>query len=117
MKIFRIFTICLFCFGLVACDNKQELLSDKVYFFYQESCPHCHNAKEYIDNNYPNLKMEELDIAEHNARELFIKCAKKFNLENRLGTPLFCMDNNYIMGWSKRNEKKFERLVKPFLNH
>ena len=116
MKFFKIFIACMFCFGVIACNNKQDLQSDKIYFFYQESCPHCHKAKEYVDKKYPNLQMEELNIASRDARDLFIKCARKFNLGNALGTPLFCMNNNYIMGWSKRNEKKFERLVKPFLD-
>ena len=61
------------------------------------------------------MQIEKFDIANSDARNLFIKCAKKFNLGNNLGTPLICLGDNYVMGWSKRNEKKFDRLIKPFL--
>ena len=116
MKNIRLILTCLFCFALFACESKHEDLSaDKVYFFYQDACSHCHKASDYINKKYPDLKMAKLDIANHESRELFIKCARKFNLGNTLGTPLFCFGDNYVMGWSKRSEKKFDRLIKPFL--
>ena len=47
--------------------------------------------------------------------ELFVKCARKFNLGNQIGTPLFCMGENHLMGWSPESEKEFDEYVKPFI--
>ena len=43
------------------------------------------------------------------SRKLFEKCAEKFNIDKReLGTPLICMGNNYILGWSKNAGIQFD---------
>ena len=40
-------------------------------------------------------------------------CAEKFDLpQNRLGTPLICMGNNYILGWSEKAPATFEAYLK-----
>ena len=53
-----------------------------------------------------------------NNLELFIKCADKFRLDKRsLGTPLICIGNNYILGWNRDNEKKFDEYIIQFQNN
>ena len=80
-----------FCLG--GCAEKSAIQSDKIYFFYSETCPHCHDAEAY----------------------LFVKCAEKFNLGQRIGTPLFCMGDNYLMGWAPEYENRFDAYARPFL--
>lgn len=101
-----------------ACKDKPaqaEISPDKVYFFYSNSCPHCHDALEYINQKYPKLKMTMVNVANADGRELFLRCAQKFNLGRYLGTPLFCMGDNHIMGWSPEYQAEFDRYVEPFL--
>ncbi len=98
-----------------ACSKGDGLSDDKVYFFYSETCPHCHDAQAYISKTYPNLKMERVDVATPEGYNLFLTCAKKFNLGNMIGTPLFCMGDKHMMGWAPAFEKKFDAYVKPFL--
>ena len=76
---------------------QSEIRADEIYFFYSNSCPHCHEALEYINGKYPDLK-----------------CAQKFKLGKRIGTPLFCMGDNYLMGWAPEYEAKFDSYVRPF---
>ena len=52
-------------FLINACNNKPDIIdlsADEIYFFYQETCPHCHTAAQYIKNKYPALKINERDI-------------------------------------------------------
>lgn len=97
-------------------SSSQEIDNNKIYFFYSNYCPHCHDALGYLNANYPNLKLSMVNVNTPSGNELLFKCAKKFKLGNRIGTPLFCMGNNYIMGWSDQNAAQFEEYVKPYLN-
>ena len=39
-----------------------EYDNNKIYFFYQPSCPHCHKAINYIQTTYPDINMELVNI-------------------------------------------------------
>ncbi len=97
-------------------QTETSSLSDKqIYFFHAMGCPHCHDALSYIKKKYPNLHMEAKNVASSDGYELFLECADKFNLGRQIGTPLFCMGKNYIMGWGKASEKQFDEYVKPYI--
>lgn len=119
MKKYFLSVIILCVFFVASCskvNQRNELSSDVVYFFYSESCPHCHEAQKHIAQAYPNLKMERVDVATSDGYALFVKCAQKFNLGNMIGTPLFCMGDNHLMGWGPGFDKAFDKYVQPFLN-
>ncbi|MBE6452953.1 MAG: hypothetical protein E7012_05655 [Alphaproteobacteria bacterium] len=101
---------------ITACGNKQSEIDDKkVYYFYQPRCSHCLKAKEHIDKKHPDLDMVKVDITANNVNfNLFLACAKKFNIEKNLGTPLFCMGDKFIMGWSNNKQKQFDRYIQLF---
>ena len=93
----------------------QEISGNEVYFFYQKTCPHCHHAAQYINTKYPGLKMINLDVQNRNNYNLFLKCVEKFKIDqSTLGTPLICMGNHYIMGWSEADSKRFDAYVQRF---
>ena len=98
-----------------AVANSSEIQTDEIYFFFSNGCPHCHDALAYINAKYPNLKMAMVNVANPQGYDLFVKCAKKFKLGNRIGTPLFCMGDNHLMGWADEYAPKFDEYVKPFL--
>lgn len=112
---------------VTACDNKQEtsqtseevvqkvLEADKVYFFYYDACPYCHDALDYVNKKYPDLEITMVNISNKPGYELFVKCAQKFDLGRNIGTPLFCMGDKHLMGWSPHSEKEFDEFVKPFV--
>lgn len=97
-------------------SSTQEIENNKIYFFYSNSCPHCHDAIAYLNKYHPNLKLSMENVSTQRGYELLFKCAKKFRLGNQIGTPLFCMGDKYIMGWSEQNAAQFEEYVKPYLN-
>lgn len=96
--------------------QNNQIQDDQIYFFYYNGCPYCHYALDYINEKYPDLKIVMVDIYKDGGFDLFKKCADKFNLGREIGTPLFCMGEHYIMGWSKGTEKQFDDYVKPFVN-
>lgn len=108
---------------LCGCDSqsvqkqaqKSSLADDKIYFFYYNECPYCHDAMDYMNQKYPNLKITMVNIHNADGYNLLIECAKKYKLGNNIGTPLFAMGDKYIMGWSEETSKQFNEYVKPFL--
>lgn len=96
--------------------QNNQIQDDQIYFFYYNGCPYCHYALDYMNEKYPDLKIVMVDIYKDGGFDLFKKCADKFNLGREIGTPLFCMGDQYIMGWSKGTEKQFDDYVKPFVN-
>lgn len=108
--------LCAGIFLLSGCSKKEDLATDKIYYFYSESCGHCKSASSYINTHYPDLEMIKVDVATKAGYDMILKCAQKFKLGNRIGTPLFCMGDRYVMGWSDKDAAKFNAYVKPFLD-
>ncbi len=98
-----------------ACQTKDtEINPDKIYLFYSTGCPHCHHAMQYINAKHPDLPLTKVNIAEKSGYDLFLRCAAKFNLGSRIGTPLFCMGDEYIMGWAPEYERRFDIYARPY---
>ena len=99
------------CVGLVvylgACDKNVADCSDKIYLFWQQGCSHCHHAIDFIDEKYPNLPVEKLDLAKESSRAKLIQIAHKYHLSDQIGTPLFVFDGEVMMGWSPSVQEKF----------
>lgn len=91
-----------------------ELRPDRIYFFYSNTCPHCHEALNYIERRYPSLAMEMVNVGNPAGYGLLLKCAQKFKLGRNIGTPLFCMGDNYLMGWTPAYEARFDVYVQPY---
>ncbi|MBQ4472477.1 MAG: hypothetical protein II942_04480 [Alphaproteobacteria bacterium] len=101
----------------VTTPYKSEIITDdEVYFFTMNGCPHCAEAKAYLAKQYPNLRLTEREISNKTNLEYFYACGAKFGLSKwRLGAPLFCMGQHYILGWDKSEEANFDEYIKPFL--
>lgn len=97
-------------------DPTHRIDDDRIYFFTQTMCPHCNHAATYIAKTYPDLKIDYLEITDTQNQESFIACANKFHLNKRkLGTPLICMGQHYILGWTEEEQKHFDEYVKNFI--
>ena len=113
----------IFCtslmFLLSACEDKNSIISlsqNEIYFFYQDTCSHCHDAAKYIKTTHPMLKIKGLDIKMPGNMNLLKQAALDYKLGPNVGTPLICFGKNYIMGWNSQYEKKFDELAKSYLN-
>ena len=103
--------------GLLLFRPKTELIQeDIIYFFTKDMCPYCHQATAYITEQYPHLEVSFKNIADEENMTLLMACADKFQLDKRrLGTPLICMGDTYVLGWSDAEKAKFDTAVKAFL--
>lgn len=110
MKKFLYILIAIFtCF---ACSQQNDILDpEKIYFFYSDSCSHCHDALAFIDKEYPNLELTMVNVSSPKGQNMLFSCARKFKLGPQIGTPLFCTKDNYLMGWSEEYIPKFRELV------
>lgn len=118
MKKFLISALCAFSvLFMSACEKsaeEKELDGSRIYFFYQTTCPHCHDAAKYIKENYPDLKMVSRDVRLPGNQKLFSYAVKKYKVGEMAGTPLICFDDKYIMGWSDAKAKEFDEYSKPY---
>ncbi len=110
-KIFYIIACVFFSINAQANDG---LAADKIYFFTYDGCPYCKMADEYISQNMPYLQLEKVDVHKPAGFLLFKKCAEKFKLGREVGTPLFCIGDDYIMGWSDENRERFTEIIAKF---
>ena len=100
------------CTLLSACGDKN---GEQILFFTHDGCQYCEKALQYIKTNYNNLPMQILEVSKAQNMKRFIACTEKFKLDKRkLGTPLICMKNDYILGWSDMGAAKFRKLVKAY---
>ena len=102
---------------LVACKDKNDIESlsqNEVYFFYQQTCPHCHEAAEYIKKHHSDVKIKSLDIAMPGNKKLFQSAARTYKVGMAAGTPLICFGKNHIMGWGADAPKQFDLLAKDY---
>ena len=105
--------VLVFCLLLAGCGNKEP---QQVEFFTHEGCPYCSKALKYIQINYPQLPLKVMEISTPGNMHRFVLCAEKFKLnKKKLGTPLICMKDHYIMGWSAENRLLFDEYVKRYL--
>lgn len=100
-----------------ACKERNDIVSlsaNEVYFFYQESCPHCHHAADYIHENHPNLAVKSLDIRMPGNMRLFEDAVKTYKVTGSAGTPLICFGKNYIMGWGDDAPKQLDSYAEEY---
>lgn len=98
--------------------TKKEIV-DTFYFFYSESCPHCHEAKPLIKElkeKYPSIKFKEMEVTQDLVnREIFKRKVKDLNITG-VGVPLFIIGKDYEIGFKKNAyEKRIEKLIKKYI--
>ena len=101
---------------LAACrGSSEEIDKNKVYFFYSNGCPHCHDALAYIDKNYADTPITLVNVATPGGYDLCLKAARQYGLSGRIGTPMITFGNNYLLGWGGDSAKRFDAYMRPFL--
>lgn len=115
-KILSLFVILLGFVGGCNSESTSSVTPNEITFFYSNTCPHCHDALKYVNANYPNLRMNMVNVGTKQGQKKLSDCARELKLGNRVGTPLFWIGDKYIMGWSKAQEVRFNSLVTPFLD-
>ena len=120
-----IFTLALGLFVLTGCDNQnnaenaaqtaseQSAFSEnKIYFFYSNYCPHCHEAQKYINAKHPKIELSMVNVENAGGYKLLLQAVNEYKIQgNQIGTPLLLIGKNYLMGWAPEYERQFDFFV------
>lgn len=95
--------------------KEKEVLPEKIYFFAHSLCSECRDAYVYLSTYHQKLSIPIMDMKERSNFELYKKCVKKFDIDNKsLTLPLICMGDNYIMGWKETDKFLFRKYLEDF---
>ena len=97
--------------------EETEIDPNKIYFFAHSMCQECKDTFVFFINQHADLNIPIVDMKHKENFNLYKKCVEKFNIKNaELRLPLICMGDNYIMGWKKTDEAKFNLYLQEFQN-
>lgn len=80
-----------------------SLFEVKVYFFYAPTCPFCREISLFLSDckeEYPNLKILQLDASQAENRILYSALAEAYEVEGResLPLPIVFIGDRYFLG-------------------
>ncbi len=100
-KIFILLACAMISLLLSAEDVKK---SERFYFFYSDSCPHCHEAMPFVDElekEFPNIEFKRLELSKAPENmAIFNKKVEKLGIKGG-GVPTFVFRDQYIVGFKK----------------
>ncbi len=98
---------------IISSAEEETLIEDKIYFFAHALNPRSKTAYDYISKKYSHLDIPIIDMNDKHNFELYKECVKKFNIpNNQLTLPLFCLKNDYVMGWTYGSETLLDKAIK-----
>jgi len=87
----------LLCMGIVSVAGAADIT-----IFYSPSCPHCHHARDFINNDliyeYDSLSVMEVDATTAENRQEFIDALKKCKYESG-GVPVMVIGEKCFQGY------------------
>ncbi|MCD4693982.1 hypothetical protein K8R62_01350 [bacterium] len=94
-----------------------------VLLFKGESCPHCADAEDFLDDikyNFEDINLKEYEIYNNSEnKKLYDNIIEKFNI-NSAGVPLIVIGDDYVLGFGNEDisgkkiiEKINNQIIKP----
>lgn len=117
-KLIIFFSILIASFCLLPMSG-QASEKVKLYLFYSNSCPHCRDEKEFLNqirNEYSNLEIELLEVTENPANsELLDKVKTALGTENNY-VPYTVIGKIGLTGYNENIAGQIEHFIKRFSN-
>ena len=90
--------------------------TERFYFFYSDSCPHCHVAMPFVEElekEFPNIEFKKLELSKvPENMAIFNKKVEKLGIKGG-GVPTFVFRDQYIVGFKKG---VFEEKIRTMIN-
>ena len=90
--------------------------TERFYFFYSDSCPHCHEAMPFVEElekEFPNIEFKKLELSKvPENMAIFNKKVEKLGIKGG-GVPTFVFRDQYIVGFKKG---AFEEKIRAMIN-
>ena len=108
----------LLVFALVSLTLSAEEAqkTERFYFFYSDSCPHCHEAMPFVEElekEFPNIEFKKLELSKAPENmAIFNKKVEKLGIKGG-GVPTFVFRDQYIVGFKKG---AFEEKIRAMIN-
>ncbi len=111
-KIFVLLFLATISFVLYAEDAPA---TEVLYFFYSDSCPHCHEAMPFVEElekERPDITVKKLEVSKDEVnRAVFIKKIEKLGIKGG-GVPTFVFKDKHIVGFKKGvSEEKIRAMI------
>ena len=88
--------------------------SEKFYFFYSDSCPHCHEAMPFVEElekEFGNIEFRKLELSQH-PENLFVFSKKVEKCDDKGGVPTFIFTDKCIVGFKRGvSEEKIRAMI------
>ncbi|MFH1648153.1 MAG: hypothetical protein ABIA11_00270 [Patescibacteria group bacterium] len=116
------FFILLTLFLGVSKSYAEEQCIVNAYFFYSNTCPHCHEEQEFLNtikSKYKNVVFHELEISENRENlDAFIKVGNELGIRTG-AVPFFIIGDQYIIGYGtdETTGVQIENLIKESLEN
>lgn len=118
-KSFWVFLIfgALFFGAIFAKAETVERYPARLYLFYLDTCPHCHEELKFLDKikgDYPNLEVVKFEVSkDFKNQNLFQQVNDKFSLQG--GVPVTVIGDQHFLGFD--NEKGLGTEIKKLLDN
>ncbi len=95
-----------FSFGLAMAEENKEGGQISIEYFWQEGCPHCTEAKPFLEKmakKYPEINISSIEVLDSGeGKEIFFQRIKDHNIEVPR-VPLIIIGNKYFAGFYDEN--------------
>ena len=94
--------------------NVESIHKNELSIFVQDGCIHCQRAEEFFNNNkFDNINVVYYNLKDRDSLAFLFKNITRLNIpQSELGTPIFVLDNNYIIGFSEESKNALLNLIK-----
>ena len=94
--------------------NVESIHKNELSIFVQDGCIHCQRAEEFFNNNkFDNINVVYYNLKDRDSVAFLFKNITRLNIpQSELGTPIFVLDNNYIIGFSEESKNALLNLIK-----
>lgn len=80
----------------------------RIYVFYSETCPHCTNLEEALDEikiDYPNIEVLKYEVIKNKENRTYLAEARNLLHSQSTGVPFTVIGTKSIVGFSKNSGK------------
>lgn len=89
--------------------------NNELMVFIQDGCLHCRHAEEFLAKNKEkskNIEVVYYNLKDRESQVLLFKNISRLDIpQNDLGTPIFIMGNEYIIGFGDNEKSNLKQLL------
>jgi glutaredoxin len=115
-KVYMLLLLCVF-YSIFANQSVASTEKNNLMVFVQDNCKYCIRTEKYLSTNPFN---DEVNITYYNLRDkksvnVLTSYINKLDIpKNLIGTPIFIIGDDYILGFDNNAKKKLKEIVRKW---